>query len=92
MPAFNRLASQLEARSAAAGLGAAVPPDLPEETTATVQGVLEAVLGKGDGHAARADNPHAVTAAQTGAYTKAEADAAIARRVVEIGTGDMAQA
>ena len=92
VPAFNRLASQLEARSAAAGLGAAVPPDLPEETTATVQGVLEAVLGKGDGHAARADNPHAVTAAQTGAYTKAEADAAIARRVVEIGTGDMAQA
>lgn len=92
VPAFNRLASQLEARSAAAGLGAAVPPDLPEETTATVQGVLEAVLGKGDGHAARADNPHAVTAAQTGAYTKEETDAAIDAKVVEIGAGDMEKA
>lgn len=92
VPAFNRLASQLEARSAAAGLGAAVPPDLPEETTATVQGVLEAVLGKGDGHAARADNPHGVTAAQTGAYTKEETDAAIDAKVVEIGAGDMEKA
>ena len=43
-------------------------------------------------HAARTDNPHAVTAAQTGAYTKAETEEAIGRRVVEIGAGDMAQA
>lgn len=91
-PAHNQLADQLEARSAAASLGAAPPEALPQDTSATVQGVLEAVLEEVQAHAARADNPHAVTAAQTGAYTKAEADAAIARRVVEIGTGDMAQA
>lgn len=91
-PAHNQLADQLEAATAAASLGAAPPEALPQDTSATVQGVLEAVLEEVQAHAARADNPHAVTAAQTGAYTKAEADAAIARRVVEIGTGDMAQA
>ena len=92
VPAFNRLAEQLEAQSAAAGLGAAVPAGLPEDTPATVQGTLEAALNKSGAHAARTDNPHAVTAAQAGAYTREETDAAIAQRVVEIGTGDMAQA
>lgn len=92
VPAFNRLAEQLEAQSAAAGLGAAVPAGLPEDTPATVQGTLEAALNKSGAHAARTDNPHAVTAAQTGAYTREETDVAIAQRVVEIGTGDMAQA
>ncbi len=91
-PAHNQLADQLEAATAAADLGAQPPESLPEDTPATVQGVLEAVLARADAHAARADNPHAVTAAQTGAYTKEEADAAIAQRVVEIGAGDMAQA
>ncbi len=92
VPAFNRLAEQLEAQSAAASLGAAVPAGLPEDTPATVQGTLEAALNKSGAHAARTDNPHAVTAAQAGAYTREETDAAIAQRVVEIGTGDMAQA
>ncbi len=40
-----------------------------------------------------AQNPHAVTAAQTGAYAKAEADAATAAyvemRMEEVGNGDM---
>lgn len=40
-----------------------------------------------------AQNPHAVTAAQTGAYAKAEADAAVAayveQRMSEAGNGDM---
>lgn len=92
VPAFNRLAEQLEAQSAAAGLGAAVPAGLPEDTPATVQGTLEAALNKSDAHAARTDNPHAVTAAQAGAYTREETDAAIGQRVVEIGAGDMARA
>lgn len=92
VPAFNELAGQLEAATAAAELGAQPPEDLPEDTPATVQGVLEAVLARGNAHAARADNPHAVTAAQAGAYTREETDAAISRRVVEIGAGDMTRA
>lgn len=92
VPAFNRLAEQLEAVDAAASLGARPPEGLPEDTPATAQGVLEAMQAGAAEHAARTDNPHAVTAAQTGAYTKAETEEAIGRRVVEIGAGDMAQA
>ena len=92
VPAFNRLAEQLEAADAAASLGARPPEGLPEGTPATAQGVLEAVQAGAAEHAARTDNPHAVTAAQTGAYTKEETEEAIGRRVVEIGAGDMAQA
>jgi len=73
-------------------LGASVPGSLPEGTPATVQGVLEAALQKSEAHHKRTDNPHAVTAAQTGAYTKEETEAAIGQRVVEIGAGDMARA
>lgn len=92
VPAFNRLAEQLEADSAASELGAQTPEGLPEDTPATVQGVLEAVLARTEEHTARTDNPHTVTAAQTGAYTKEETEAAIGQRVVEIGAGDMARA
>ena len=92
VPAFNRLAEQLEAENAASALGASVPGSLPESTPATVQGVLEAALQKSEAHHKRTDNPHAVTAAQTGAYTKEETEAAIGQRVVEIGAGDMARA
>ena len=102
VPAFNELAGQLEAETAAAGLGAALPADLPAVTPKTVQGLLEAVLAYAKAgfaaaasalgaHTQRTDNPHGVTAAQAGAYTKAETDAAINAKVVEIGTGDMAQ-
>lgn len=91
VPAFNLLAEQLEAENAASSLGASVLAGLPEDTTATVQGVLEAVLQKNEAHQKRTDNPHAVTAAQTGAYTKEETEEAISRRVVEIGAGDMAR-
>ena len=41
VPAFNRLADQLETSNAAASLGAVPPESLPEDTPATVQGVLE---------------------------------------------------
>lgn len=92
VPAFNRLAEQLEAADAAASLGARPPEGLPEDTPATAQGVLEAMQAGAAEHAARTDNPHAVTAVQTGAYTKEETEEAIGRRVVEIGAGDMAQA
>lgn len=91
VPAFNRLTEQLEAPAAAASLGAAVPEGLPGDTPATVQGALKAISHKSDAHSGRTDNPHAVTAAQTGAYTKEETDAAIGQRVSEIGAGDMAK-
>lgn len=102
VPALNRLADQLEDPGAAASLGAAPPAGLPEGTPATVQGALEALNTRAEegfagaasalaAHTGRTDNPHAVTAAQTGAYTRAETDAAIGQRVVEIGAGDMAK-
>lgn len=90
-PALNELAGQLEAPAAAGLLGATPPEGLPESTPQTVQGALDALRGFAGAHAARADNPHGVTAAQTGAYTKAETDAAIGQKVTEIGAGDMAQ-
>lgn len=91
-PALNELAGQLEAPAAAGSLGATVPEGLPENTPQTVQGALNALRELTGAHAARADNPHGVTAAQAGAYTKEETDAAISQRVVEIGAADMTQA
>lgn len=66
-----------------------------EGVTAAPAGKLQAVLnGLRDlvkAHTDRADNPHGVTAAQAGAYSKAETDAAISAKVVELGAGDMAK-
>lgn len=94
--AHNQLIDDLQDVTAAGSLGATVPEGLPENTPQTVQGVLDAVQGGASAalaqHTARADNPHGVTAAQAGAYTKEETDAAIAQRVVEIGAADMTQA
>ena len=44
------------------------------------------------GHIAGSANPHRVTATQTGAYTKAETDAQISGRIVDIGSADMTKA
>lgn len=44
------------------------------------------------GHIADTANPHAVTAAQVGAYTKGETDAAISGRIQDIGSADMTKA
>lgn len=85
IPGLNRLIGELEAGTGAAGLGMERPAGVPETVPATVQGITAA-------HLESRDNPHAVTAAQVGAYTKAETDAAIDGKVVEIGTADMAQA
>ena len=94
VPALNELAGQLEAETAAANLGAEVPgaADLPEDTPHTVQGVLSALLGYIKAHLLRTDNPHGVTAAQAGAYTKAETQAVVDQKIVEVGAGDMAKA
>ena len=44
------------------------------------------------GHIDNLENPHNVTAAQVGAYTKSQTDAAISDRIYQIGSADMTQA
>ena len=90
-PKFNALVEQLEAETAAESLGAAVPEGLSEQTAKTVQAVLAALMAYIQAHEARKDNPHTVTAAQAGAYTKEETDEAIDAKVEQIGAGDMAK-
>lgn len=101
IPAVNRLVDELGATTAAGNIGAVVPDGLSAEPT--VQDVVSAiheaansgkdeVAGDLEQHKSNTSNPHAVTAAQTGAYTKEETDAAIDAKVVQIGAGDMAQA
>lgn len=91
-PKHNTLVEQLEAETAAASLGAAVPTGLSGQTTKTVQAVLAALMAYIQAHEQKDDNPHEVTAAQTGAYTKAETDSAINAKITQIGAGDMAKA
>lgn len=91
-PKHNTLVEQLEAETAAASLGAAVPTGLSGQTTKTVQAVLAALMAYIQAHEQKDDNPHDVTAAQTGAYTKAETDSAINAKITQIGAGDMAKA
>lgn len=85
IPGINRLAEELEAATGAAGIGMERPAGMPEEVPAHVQGITAA-------HIQDRENPHGVTAAQVGAYTRQETDAAINKKVVEIGAGDMARA
>lgn len=91
IPAVNRLIEELADASAAQSIGAQMP-DGEDDGNRTLQTVLEE-LAKADGaHARDTENPHAVTAGQTGAYSKQETEERINAKVVEIGTGDMAQA
>ena len=85
IPGINRLAEELEAATGAAGIGMERPAGMPGEVPAHVQGITAA-------HIENRENPHGVTAAQVGAYTRQETDAAIDNKVVEIGAGDMARA
>lgn len=88
-PKFNALVDALQAATAAASLGAKAPDGLDGST---VQDLLNALKAFVDAHLKDKGNPHNVTAAQTGAYTRAETDQAISNKVVAIGSGDMAQA
>ena len=83
-PAMNRLADQLESAQAASGLGALLPDGSP----ATVQQALAAARV----HESSWQNPHAVTAAQVGAYTRQQTEEAISARVRDIGSADMNRA
>ena len=91
-PKINTLVEQLEAETGAASLGAAVPDGLNEGTGKTVQAVMAAQMAYIQAHEQRRDNPHGVTAAQTGAYTKAETDRLIDEKVADIGSADMNKA
>lgn len=85
IPGVNRLVDELGAESAAGNIGMPVPSTMPPETGATVEEIATA-------HIENQENPHGVTAAQVGAYTKAETDAAIDQKVQTIGAADMSKA
>ena len=91
-PKFNKLVEQLEAGNAAGSLGAQLPDGLPEDTEKTVQAILLALMIYVQAHEKKQDNPHNVTAEQSGAYSKEETDRKIDEKIVEIGSGDMAKA
>lgn len=65
---------------------------MPEETEKNVQKVSQAIFDALNKHKNDEENPHKVTAKQTGAYTRAETDEAINEKVQQIGAGDMAKA
>lgn len=90
IPALNRLVEELAQPQAAQSIGAQTPAPV-QDGQGTLQSVLEAVAEYARAHAAAADNPHGVTAAQAGAYTKQETEERINAKVTEIGTGDMAK-
>ena len=87
----NGLCDALEAEAAAADIGAAAPEGVTAAPAGKLQAVLNGLRDLVKAHTDRADNPHGVTAAQAGAYSKAETDAAISAKVVELGAGDMAK-
>ena len=87
----NGLCDALEAETAAADIGAAAPEGVTAAPAGKLQAVLNGLRDLVKAHTDRADNPHRVTAAQAGAYSKAETDAAISAKVVELGAGDMAK-
>ena len=92
-PKHNALVDALAAESGAAQLGAQAPAGYRGKT---VQAVMDALGAAGSGHAGRKDNPHGVTASQTGAYTKNETDQKIRseldQTIIEMGAADMAKA
>ena len=89
-PAFNELAGQLEAETAAADIGAAAP----EGVTAAPAGKLQAVLNGLRDLVKRTRTARTTPRGDGGAgggLFKAETDAAISAKVVELGAGDMAK-
>lgn len=87
IPAHNQLCEQLQAQTAAEDIGAAPPgeEDLPAETPAKLQNVLQAMM-------AWAKEKLGLKADKADTYTKQQVEQAISNRVVAIGAGDMAMA
>lgn len=85
IPGVNRLVDELGAESAAGNIGMPVPSTMPPETGATVGEIVTE-------HIENKENPHGVTAAQVGAYTRQETDDAIDQKVQAIGAADMSKA
>lgn len=85
IPGVNRLVDELGEETAAGNIGMTVPSTMPPETGATVGEIVTE-------HIENKENPHGVTAAQVGAYTKDETDAAIDQKVQAIGAADMSKA
>lgn len=88
-PKFNALIDALGANDAAGQIGVQA---IDGVAGSNVQAVLEALKALLDDHEEDTGNPHNVTASQTGAYTKAETDAKIDEKIVDIGSADMQRA
>lgn len=86
--AFNRLVDELLADTAAGNIGAKLDGMLSGRT---LQAVLSELNNRQNTHAQKKNNPHGVTASQTGAYTKQETDEAIDDKMTAIGAGDMTE-
>lgn len=84
--AFNRLVDELLADTAAGNIGAKL---YGMSAGRTLQAVLTELNNRQNTHAQKKNNPHNVTASQTGAYTKQETNDAINEKMEAIGAGDM---
>lgn len=92
VPAFNEFLDALQSDTAAQSIGTQIPDGLSSEIPHFLQDVLSAIVEYVNGHKNNKENPHQVTAAQTGAYTKEETNQAINDKIVDLGGGDMQQA
>jgi hypothetical protein len=100
-PIFNQVVDALESADGAANIGAnalkaaessAASLSQTKKQRTTVQEALEWLQGRIVAHNERSDNPHKVTAAQAGAYTKQETNEQIEHYMDKIGAGDMVRA
>lgn len=64
IPALNAIVDELNGVSAAGSFGAQVPTTLPDETAATIQGILNALAAQSSEHIKNKENPHEVQAEQ----------------------------
>ena len=65
------------------------PQGLPQDTDAQVQAILQALFLYARDHKQSKNNPHEVTAAQVGAYTKKEANNAIRDAISDAVAGNI---
>ena len=82
-PKHNRLVDELQSENASRSIGATPPALVSSGTAKTLDAVLNAIVKYSKEHREERENPHAVSAAQVGAYTKAQTDDRIDEKVGE---------
>ena len=85
LDAFKELLSEIGAKATSAAESAAASLSHMNEA-ARYSEEAKAAANEVDGHIANTDNPHEVTAAQVGAYTKTETDGKIAEAVTPVAS------